>query len=522
VVSVKTLLARVAMLCASACVASAGCTHTTAFVKNEVCDSEMRTIDRCWTIGGAFSVRPGLGPDGSSILYYAGTGRPSGFDNSAAFLAIVKPGETYTFSAYIDGSDRLDVPPYVFLSAVNGSWTGASVYQAGKGRVSTVFTIPSASRTTLVRGVFATENGTYPVGRGAIFSQPQLEASDRAQAYAPSDDTAWNDGPTDGNLVVGSEAAKFAQYWTFGSTVQAERKLGPQSNDAVVYRGNGSPSGFDTSATFIARVRAGSAYTFSAYVDGSSHAGTPPYVFLTALDGTWQGAHLYQSDRGRIFTTFDIPAGAKTTLVRGTFSTENGTYPIRSMAAFAQPQLESGDFPHAYAPSDDTVLSEPPGGNLIPSSEELRAPAWTLAGGMTRIPHEFNGTAAEFAYRGEGKASGFGVTASTHVAVRPGSTYTLSAYVDGSSHVGTPSYLWVLPVNGTWAGAHTYQADRGLTFLTFTVPADSGSTCLDIEFSTQNGAYPRGRGLIIARPQLAAGGDLHRYVPGIAAVRCSK
>src|SRR4029077_12205363 len=113
-----------------------------------VCDSELRATDQCWTIGGAFRVRPGLGPDGSSIIYYSGTGHPSGYDNSAAFLAIVRPGATYTFSAYVDGSDPLDVPPYVFLSAVNGTWTGTSLFQTGKGRISTVFTIPAISHTS--------------------------------------------------------------------------------------------------------------------------------------------------------------------------------------------------------------------------------------------------------------------------------------------------------------------------------------------------------------------------------------
>ena len=466
-------------------------------------------------------MRPGLGPDGSSILYYAGTGRPSGFSNSASFLALVKPGQTYRFSAYLDGADHQDVPPYVILSAVNGSWSGASLYQSGKGRVATVFTIPADSRTTLVRGQFATENGTYPRGRGAIFSQPQLEASDRAQPYEPSDDPRWTAVPPHGNLIVGSEAARSVRYWKFGRGMEPLRYFGPHSYDTVVYTGDGSPSGFARTASFLARVRAGTNYTFSAYVDASRHAGAPAYVFLTAVDGTWKGTSLFQPDRGRITTTFDIPAASNTTMVRGTFSLENGTYPIGSVAEFAEPQLEAGDFPHAYAPSDDSVLSEPSGGNLIASSEALESPPWTLAGRMQREPLSFEKRSATFDYRGEGKPSGFGVTASTHAPVLPGETYTLSAYVDGSSHADAPPYVWVLPVNGRWSGAHTYQGDRGLTLLTFTVPPKSGTTCVDIEFSTQNGTYPVGRGMIVARPQLTAGSELHRYVPGAAAAPCT-
>jgi hypothetical protein len=355
VVSVKTLLACVAMLCASACVSTAGCTFTTAHETNEVCDSGMRAIASCWTIRGSIAVRPGLGPDGSSILYYPGTGRPSGFGNSAAFLASVRPGATYSFSAYVDGVDHVDVPPYVILSAVNGTWSGASMYQSGKGRISTVFTIPTDSHTSLVRGEFATENGTYPQGRGAIFAQPQLEAGDRA-------------------------------------------------ND--------------------------------------------------------------------------------------------------------------------YAPSTDSVLSAPPGGNLVPAERNANAFAWTLAGGMMRARVGEDADSPAFVYHGDGRASGFGNLATAWAAVRPGTTYTLSASVDAQAHEGTPPYLWILPLNGRWPGTHTFQDGRGLAMFTFTVPASSGTTCIQLEFSTQNGIYPRGTSLEIARVQLTQGDELYRYVPGGAAARC--
>lgn len=354
-VLVKTLLACVAMLCASACVSTAGCTFTTAHETNEVCDSELRAIASCWTIRGSIVVRPGLGPDGSSILYYPGTGRPSGFDSSAAFLATVRPGTTYTFSAYIDGADHVDVPPYVILSAVNGTWVGASIYQSGKGRVETVFAIPPDSHTTLVRGEFATENGTYPKGRGAIFAQPQLEAGDRASGYAPS---------------------------------------------------------------------------------------------------------------------------------------------------------------------DDSVLAAPPAGNLIPSIDEANGSGWTLAGGMTRARIGGEKLASAIVYHGDGRASGFGNLATARASVRPGATYTLSASVDASGHFGAPPYLWILPLNGRWSGTHSYQDGRGLVVLTFDVPPSSGTTCVQVEFSTQNGIYPRGSALEIARAQLTQGDELYRYVPGAAAARC--
>jgi hypothetical protein len=340
------------MLCASACVSTAGCTFTKAHETNNVCDSELRAFASCWTIRGSIVVRPRLGPDGSSILYYPGTGGPSGFDSSAAFLATVRPGETYTFSAYIDGADHVDVPPYAILSAVNGTWLGTSIYQSGKGRVETVFTIPPDSHTTLVRGEFATENGTYPRGRGAIFAQPQLEAGDRASGYAPS---------------------------------------------------------------------------------------------------------------------------------------------------------------------DDSDLAGAPGGNLVPAIDIANGSGWTLAGEMTRANI---GNAAAIVYHGDARASGFGNIATVRAAVQPGATYTLSASVDASGHVGTPPYLWILPMNGRWTGTHTYQDGSGLVMLTFTVPPSSGTTCVQVEVSTQNGIYPRGTALEITRAQLTQGDELYRYAPGAAVARC--
>ena len=354
-VSVKTLLACVAVLCAPACVSTAGCTFTTAHETNEVCDSGMRAIASCWTVRGSIVMRPGLGPDGSSILYYQGTGRPSGFGNSAAFLARVIPGTTYSFSAYVDGVDHIDVPPYVIFSAVNGTWAGASIYQSGKGRISTVFTIPQDSHTTLVRGEFATENGTYPQGRGAIFAQPQLEAGGRASDYEPS---------------------------------------------------------------------------------------------------------------------------------------------------------------------TDSVLSAPPGGNLAPSVDDVGRSGWTLAGGMTRGRSRDDEHTNAFVYHGNGGVSGFGNLATARVEVRPGTTYTVRASVDAQANQGAPPYLWILPMNGRWTGTHTYQDGRGLVMFTFTVPSSSGTTCVQLEFSTQNGIYPRGTSLEIARVQLTQGDELYRYMPGVAAARC--
>ncbi len=347
-VSLKSLPARVVLIGALICAALSGCTSAQTKLHNEICDSELQSPAHCWTLGGTTTVRHGLGPDDSNIIYYAGTGRPSGFVNYASFLGRVQPGRTYRFSAYVDGSGQIDVPPYVFLSAANGSWTGTSFTQAGKGRASITFSIPADSETTIIRGTFATENGTYPIGRGAIFAQPNL-ATSTGEEYAPSDDDVWTTGPDGGNLIAGSEPSARSHAWIMYGPVRAIARAGPDGSAAVVYAGTGLASGFGVGAAVDARVNPGVTYTFSAYLDGSAHEGTPPYVILSPIDGKWRGASIYQPARGRVFVTFTIPSDSGTTHVRMTFSTENGAYPRGSNALFAEPQLERGAFPHAYA-----------------------------------------------------------------------------------------------------------------------------------------------------------------------------
>ncbi len=510
--SVKSLLARSVLFSALICIALQRCAFSGLVTRNEVCDSEMQRIEDCWDTHGTMRVYPGLGPTGSAIIYYAGTGSASGYRNRASFFAEVIPGQTYTFSAYVDGTGHLGTPPYIILSAANGTWMGASTYQPGKGRVSLTFTIPRDAGTTIIKGSFSTENGLYPLGRGAALSQPQVENGAIAHGYVPSNDPAWTSDPPSGNLVAQSDPAGFAPSWTFDGAMRSISRAGPDGHSAIIYRGSGRPSGYDSYAAFLARVTPGSTYTFSAYVDGSEQTNTPPYVILSAVNGTWQGASLYQTERGRVFATFTIPSDSNTTLLRGTFSTENGTYARDASATFAQPQIESGEFPHAYALSDDSVLGAPPGGNQLDDSELRRSPAWTLGGAMRQVPHGFPDGTSALVYRGNGRPSGFGVIATVRARVQPGSVYTLSAYINGQSHVAMPPYMWVSPVNGTWGGAHTYQPGVGLTPLTFAVPAGSNTTCVTIEFSTQNGAYPTGTSLAIAEPQLAVGTSIYHYV----------
>jgi hypothetical protein len=369
VVPQKSLLARVMYAVALACIAVAGCGRSSNTIRadsqassarNEVCDSELRSAASCWTLGGSMTVRQWLGPNNANIVYYAGTGRSSGFQNDASFLARVQPGQTYTFSAYVDGTGAQDVPPYILLAPVNGSWTGASVMQAGKGRVSTAFTIPADSNTTMIRGSFATENGMYPLGRGAIMSQPQVEQGSSESAYAPSDDAAWTVQPPGGNLI-GEPDATDAHRWILQGGMARVRNLLGDGSIAMVYRGDGSPSGFGTTATTRAPVTAGATYTLTAYVDGSASRGTPPYIWILARNGSWPGVHMFQPDRGFTMMSFTVPRDSSTSCVEIEFSSQNGVYPPGTSLVFAHPQLTEGTTVYPFDGSAASRTNAPPG-----------------------------------------------------------------------------------------------------------------------------------------------------------------
>ena len=348
---------------ALACIAMAGCGRSS---RNEVCDSEMRSVAQCWTFGGSMIVRPGLGPNSANIVYDAGTGRPSGFQNYASFLARVTPGQTYTFSVYVDGTGARDIPPYVLLAPVNGPWSGTSVKQAGKGRVSTVFTIPADSHTTTIHGSFATENGMYAIGRGAIMAQPQLETGDSAGPYTPSDETAWTSKPPGGNLVAERDTASAPRWNVQGGMVRVKNALGDGSS-AFVYRGTGSKSGFGTTASARVAVKAGTTYTLTAYVDGSAYRGTPPYIWILARNGSWPGAHIFQPDRGFTMMTFTVPRDSSTSCIEIEFSSQNGAYPSGTSLVFARPQLTEGATIYEYDDSGAVSRADAPASAAAPA-----------------------------------------------------------------------------------------------------------------------------------------------------------
>jgi hypothetical protein len=479
-----------------------GCSRTT----NLVLDSDMSHAGEGWNIQGRFEVRPGLGPEGDTLLYYPGDGSASGYRNSASFLCGVEPGKTYTFSIYIDATGHEGTPPYAILDAANGTWKGVSLYQADKGRVSTTFEIPADSGTTALRVTLNPENGIYPVGRGAEYSEPQLELGSVADAYVTGATPAMT------NLIFDSSARDPMDYWQVTGRMRLARDAGPRGSSAFVYDGDGRHSGFGNTAAFFAPVEPGTTYTFSVYLDGTGHEAAPPYAFLQAADGTWKGVQVYQSARGRVSVTFTIPSDAGTTLVRGWMSPQNGTYPRGRRFVAAQPQLEAGAFADTYQVDNASGIPAPTGGNRVIDSDMLSAvTTWKFSGRMA-VDRTGSGGAGTVSYLGDGRPSGYGNEATFYARVTPGHTYSFSAEMDGASHVGAPPYVFLRAVNGSWSGAQADQPGWGRVIVRFLIPPDSRTTCIAGTVTPQGGTYPAGTRMTFAEPQIAEGPFFMRYV----------
>ena len=478
---------------------------------NLIIDSALRQTHLYWTFLGSAQIVRGVGPGGDAVVYFPGDGGPTGYRNQAICYAQVNPGETYTFSAYIDATGHVGTPPYAFVQAADGTWQGVGVYQAGKGRVAITFAIPASSSTTRVRITLNPSNGSYPVGRGAIYSQLQLEPGSTAHGYIQGVEPP---AAPRANLVADSEMRLGGEFWNIAGTVAMLRGRGPQHSTLLRIAGTGTSLGYDDSATFVAPVVPGQTYTFSCFLDGTASRSTPPYVFLQAANGVWKGASLWSGARGRTSVTFTIPADSGTTFVRGIFDGENGVYARGSGAEFAQPQLEPGAAMRPYLPSSvPAALQAPAGGNLVLDSEARAKRSWTLAGRMHESRGSGNSGHDAVVFDGDGKPSGFGNHAAFFAPVEPGETYTLSAFVDGSAHRGAPPYLFATAANGSWSGASVYQSGTGRIFVTFTVPKESGTTMLRCVINPQNGVYRAGTRLLLSEPQLERGAMMSAYRP---------
>ena len=102
--------------------------------------------------------------------------------------------------------------------------------------------------------------------------------------------------------------------------------------------------------------------------------------------------------------------------------------------------------------------------------------------------HQANGVypygASAIVLNGDGQPAGYGDRASVRARVQPGKTYTLTADID--VHLIKARRLMCSSASERkLKGAQAYQPGRGYLGLTFALPAQSATTCINIRFEAE-------------------------------------
>ncbi len=120
---------------------------------------------------------------------YIGQGIPSGAYNVASQSFAVTPGQTYTLSGFIDGTNVTAGNPEWVISDVNvGIGYASAQQQPGRlGYVQATFTVPAG--VTQVKCAALTNNCTVLSGATLLWSCPQLELGSVASPYQPTGPT---------------------------------------------------------------------------------------------------------------------------------------------------------------------------------------------------------------------------------------------------------------------------------------------------------------------------------------------
>lgn len=162
--------------------------------------------------------------------------------------------------------------------------------------------------------------------------------------------------------------------------------------------------------------------------------------------------------------------------------------------------------------------------NLVYDSELTEAtratnPSWRVVGTIGTAPGDMNvisaGTAAAaWVSYGTGSANGFLYPVSQPIIVTPGSTYTLSGYLDSRAASGGTPVLSVFNtgVSTSYATVSVADGTEGPVSVTFTVPA--GVTEVVIIWDTNNAAVASGSSISASQIQLTETATAQPYTPG--------
>lgn len=140
-----------------------------------------------WTTTAAMIFNSSAGALTGGGWQYTGTGAAAGFQFAYSKVINVVPGQTYTLSGYIDGTNvTVGSPVWIVcdpsIPATNLAIATATQTPGVSGRITKTFTVPAGQTQVVVLG--DTNNCTVANGSTLTFSNPQLEVGSTATPYA--------------------------------------------------------------------------------------------------------------------------------------------------------------------------------------------------------------------------------------------------------------------------------------------------------------------------------------------------
>jgi Putative phage tail protein len=144
-----------------------------------------------WTTNASLPIVFGITGISGGAWRYTGTGAASGFlfVNSPVFTVI--PGQTYTFSAYIDATHVTSGAPdwAIYDPTITTAYASFGQTPGVNGRVSVTFTVPTG--VTQVVALLDTDNCVVASGQNLLFYNPQVEQGTTVTTWQSTSSNAF-------------------------------------------------------------------------------------------------------------------------------------------------------------------------------------------------------------------------------------------------------------------------------------------------------------------------------------------
>jgi YVTN family beta-propeller protein len=192
------------------------------------------------------------------------------------------------------------------------------------------------------------------------------------------------------NLIPDSNFQSGSTYWTVVGTEPMVAGVGGMlGGNGFVYTGTGSPAGWMGNTSSVVTVVPGATYTFSGFVDATAVTnGVAQWmIFNPSINTEYAEADMKAGSKGRIFSTFTVPAGV--TQVVFITDTSNLTATNGGQVVWGEPQLELASQMGPYVKTGTTATAGYGGVATFTAS--------TLPVGSDSITAVYGGDAADLA-----------------------------------------------------------------------------------------------------------------------------